>query len=591
MAWDNSFIDELKMKIDIVDVVGREVQLHKSGANYKGLCPFHSEKTASFMVNEEKQIFNCFGCGEKGDVIKFVQSYYKLPFMEAVEKLCGEYGIKMPEYSGNKPKIDYDKYYDINAKAARFYYNCLGIPGNKGLAYFKKRGLTKETISRFGLGYAPESYTALTEHLRKEKVSDEDMLKLGLVKQGKNGLYDKFRNRVVFPIINTQGKVIGFGARVLDDSKPKYLNSDESDIFMKKNNLFALNLSRKEISDQDRVIIVEGYMDVISLFQGGVQNVVASLGTALTDNQAKLISRYTKNVILSYDSDSAGINAALRGIDVISKAGGKARVLNVTDGKDPDDFIRAHGKDAFVKLVDEAIPGTEFELNNAKKGFNLSIDMDILEYIERVVPILKKLGPIEQDIYIKKLSRQYNISEHALNMAVNSEGGRKAPSYSAVHKDERHNNVSDRVTRIELSLLVLAMNNINYLRRFKEDGIEFRSQLSGKILSVEESLAEDMVTGNHRIDEKMIFRALEPDEEAVFSNCLKSIELGPDDEAFYKENRASYLINRYKEERVEVLNEIAVAERLERPEDMQKLAARLIEIDSLIKNTMEECNA
>ncbi len=590
MAWDNNFIDELKMQINIVDVVGREVQLKKSGANYKGLCPFHSEKTPSFMVNEEKQIFNCFGCGEKGDAIRFVQSYYKLPFMEAVEKLCGEYGIKMPEYS-SRPKIDYDKYYEINAKAARFYYNCLGIPGNSGLAYFKKRGLQKETISRFGLGYAPDSWTALTDHLRKQGVSDQDMLKLGLAKQGKNGLYDKFRNRVVFPIINVQGKVIGFGARALDDSKPKYLNSDESDIFLKKNNLFGLNLSRKDISDEDKVIIVEGYMDLISLYQSGIHNVAASLGTALTDNQARLLCRYTKNAVLSYDSDNAGVNAALRGIDVITKAGGKVRILSIDDGKDPDDYVKAHGKEAFLKLVDKAVTGTDFELNNAKKGFDLTKDTDILEYVEHVVPVLRKLGPIEQDIYVKKLSKLYNISEYAINMSIRTEGENRTPSYSDVRRKERTSENTDRDTRVEMSLLVLAMNNVNYLRRIREDGLIFRSQLSEKILSVEESLAQDLTQGNHRIDEKLVFRELEPDEESVFAHYLRSIELGPDDEAFYIETRAGYQIDRLKEERAEILNDIAVAEKLERPDEMERLAGRLIEIDSLIKKAMEECNA
>lgn len=588
MAWDNNFIDELKMQVNIVDVVGREVNLKKSGANYKGLCPFHSEKTPSFMVNEEKQIFNCFGCGEKGDVIKFVESYYKIPFMEAVEKLCNEYGIKMPERVSNKPKIDYDKYYEINAKAARFFYNSLGIPGNNGLAYFKKRGLTKETISKFGLGYAPDSYTALTDYLHNEKVSDEDMLKLGIVKQGKNGLYDKFRNRVVFPIINAQGKVIGFGARALDDSKPKYLNSDESDIFLKKNNLFGLNLSRKDISDEDKVIIVEGYMDLISLYQNGIHNVAASLGTALTDNQAKLLCRYSKNAVLSYDSDGAGINAALRGIEVMSKAGAKVKVLSISDGKDPDDFVKAHGREAFMNLVDEALPATDFRLNFAKKGFDLSKDIDILEYVEKIVPILKSLGPIEQDIYIKKLSQEYGISESAINMAVKSESASK-PSVAPVRRISRNDTV-DRDTKVEMAFVVLAFNNTNYLDKIRKDKIVFRTQLAEKILSVEESLAAS-ATGTHRIDEKKIFEALQPDEELVFANYIRSTELGPDDEAFYNEIKAVYSINHLKDERVELLNDIAVAEKLDRPDEIKKLADRLIEIDSLIKKTMEDCNA
>jgi DNA primase len=227
MAYDN-FTDELKAQLNIVDIIGREVTLKKSGSNYMGLCPFHNEKTPSFSVNEGKQFYHCFGCGKSGDVIGFVQEYYKLPFMEAVEKLAAENGIKLPERRSSGPKIDYDKYHGINAKAARFFYNNLGTKGNKGLAYLKKRGLSKETITAFGLGYAPASGTALVDHLRSEGVSDEDMLKLGLANSGKNGLYDKFRDRVMFPIISTQDKVIGFGGRAIADIKPKYLNSPET---------------------------------------------------------------------------------------------------------------------------------------------------------------------------------------------------------------------------------------------------------------------------------------------------------------------------------------------------------------------------
>ena len=231
MAYDN-FTDELKAQINIVDVIGREVDLKKAGSSYKGLCPFHSEKTPSFSVSESKQFYHCFGCGKSGDVINFVSEYYRLPFMEAVEKLAKENGIRLPEHRTSGPKIDYDKYHGINAKAARFFYNSLGTRGNKGLAYLRGRGLDKDTITAFGLGYAPASGTALVDHLRSEGVSDEDMLKLGLASQGRNGLYDRFRDRVMFPIISTRDKVIGFGGRAIGDYKPKYLNSPESEIFL-----------------------------------------------------------------------------------------------------------------------------------------------------------------------------------------------------------------------------------------------------------------------------------------------------------------------------------------------------------------------
>lgn len=600
MAWDN-FIEDLKMQVNIVDVIGREVSLKKAGANYKGLCPFHSEKTPSFMVNEEKQIFNCFGCGQKGDVIKFVQSYYKLPFMEAVEKLANENGIRMPERRSSAPRKDYSKYYEINAKAARFFYNCLGTRGNGGLAYLKKRGLSRETIMKFGLGYAPSSGTALVRYLRSEGVSDEDMIKLGLANRGKNDLYDKFRDRVIFPIINTQDKVIGFGGRALTDIKPKYLNSPESEIFLKKNNLFALNFTRGEISSQDKAIIVEGYMDVISLYQSGIRNVAASLGTALTDNQARLLCRYSKNIVLSYDSDNAGINAALRGISVITEAGGKPRILTVTDGKDPDEFVKKNGRDAFLKLVDDAVPAADFRLDLARRGFDLSNDRDVLAYLEKTVPVLRSLGPVEQDMYIRKLSNEFGISESAIRMSVQTEnedpaGRSRTPVSSSAQfrtrERDRGNTADNSIqTRIEMSFAVLAMNNTRYIKRFDEDGIIFRSGLASGIIDICRAAGEQQhEAGLHSVDISDVLVRLDPDEETTFRKYHSAIQVGPDDEAFYRETRAGYYINRYKSERSEILNELAIAEKMNRQDEIKELADRLIRIDNLIKKAMEETN-
>jgi len=599
MAYDN-FTDELKAQLNIVDIIGREVTLKKSGSNYMGLCPFHSEKTPSFSVNEGKQFYHCFGCGKSGDVIGFVQEYYKLPFMEAVEKLATENGIKLPERRSSGPKIDYDKYHGINAKAARFFYNNLGTRGNKGLAYLKKRGLSKETITAFGLGYAPASGHALVDHLRNEGVSDDDMIKLGLANKGRDGLYDKFRDRVMFPIISTQDKVIGFGGRAIGDYKPKYLNSPESEIFLKKNNLFGLNLTKKEIDKEQRAIIVEGYMDMISLWQNGVRNVAASLGTALTLNQARLLCRYSKNIVLSYDSDSAGINAALRGIDVISEAGGKPRVMHVTDGKDPDDFIKAHGKEAFLKLVDNAMPATDYKLRLARRGFDLSNDRDVLDYIERAVPILRELGPVELDIYARKLSEEFGISESAILMAVQASGDKKNTVNPAYVNAGRERAVRDSIRkkqdkgyyeRFEIAFAILAMRDPDYIERFREDGIVFGSALANKILLVEERLRQKGCAASHGIDKEMIFEALDPDEEAEFSRLLDSIQTGPDDEAFYRETKAGYLSGKYKDEKAEVTNNIAVAEKMGRTDEITRLAKRLIELDELINMTMEEVNA
>lgn len=600
MAWDN-FIDELKLQINIVDVIGREVKLKRAGSNYKGLCPFHSEKTPSFSVNEERQIFNCFGCGEKGDVIKFVQNYYRLPFMDAVEKLAGEYGIQMPERHSTGPRIDYEKYYSVNTMAARFFFRQLSIRGNRGLAYFRKRGLTDETISKFGLGYAPDSGTALVEYLRSQKVDDRDMLKLGLAVEGRGGLRDKFRDRAMFPIINTQDKIIGFGGRAIGDFKPKYLNSPESEIFRKKNNLFGLNLSRHEISSRDRAIIVEGYMDMISLYQSGITNAAASLGTALTDNQAKLLCRYSRNVILSYDSDQAGINAALRGISVIRAAGGKTKILTVDDGKDPDEYIKNHGREAFAALADNAIPEAEFRLGLARRDFDLTQDREILEYIESIIPVLRDLGPVECDMYVRKLSGEFGVSENAINMAVRTGDSRRQEAESAAlrNADRRTGRRSQRreasgVTdgsteaRIEMALIILAVNNTNYFRRFREDGIRFRTALASKILSVCSSQADMSAAGMHRIEVSMISDRLDPEEDAVFSKYLNSIKIGPDDELFYRETLSVYLLNSLRSRKTEIRNELEVAEKTGQTEEIDRLAEKLIEIEGRISKLLHK---
>lgn len=599
MAYDN-FTDDLKAQLNIVDIIGREVALKRSGSNYIGLCPFHSEKTPSFSVNEDKQFYHCFGCGKSGDVISFVSDYYKLPFMEAVEKLAKENGIKLPERRSSGPKIDYDKYHAINAKAARFFYNSLGSRGNKGLAYFRSRGLTKETITAFGLGYAPASGHALVDHLRSEGVSDEDMLKLGLASSGKNGLYDRFRDRVMFPIINTQDKVIGFGGRAIGDYKPKYLNSHESEIFLKKNNLFGLNLTKKEIDKEQRAIMVEGYMDMISLYQNGVKNAAASLGTALTPNQARLLCRYSKNIVLSYDSDQAGINAALRGIDVIEAAGGRARVLTVTDGKDPDDFIKAHGKEAFLKLADEALPATDFRLKLARNGLDLKDDRDVLEYIDRIVPVLRKLGPVELDIYVRRLSEEFGISPQAISMAVQTGNDNNNTVNKQTNKAKSERVLRDRSVkadntayneRLEAAFVILAMHDPRYIKRFAEDGIVFRGALADKALPAIGQFSAQGAGAAGGIEKEKIFEVLDPEEEAAFDAMLASIQMGPDEEAFYQETKASYLAAKYRDEKAEVTNNIAVAEKMGRTDEIERLAARLIELDTLINNITEENNA
>lgn len=574
MAYGNNFIDEIKSKVNIVDVIGREVPLKQSGSNFKGLCPFHNEKTPSFMVNEQKQIFNCFGCGEKGDVIHFVQRFYNLEFMEACEKLAEEYNIEIPQH-GTRKKVDMSHYYEINAMAARFFFNNLTKQSNPGYTYIRKRGISDETIKHFGLGYSLDSWNALHRHLKSKGIKDEDMLKLGLITQGKKGVYDKFRGRLMFPIFNPQGKVIGFGGRALGDEMPKYLNSSESDVFLKKNNLYALNFTKKNISDENQVLMVEGYMDVISLYQSGIRNVVASLGTALTDNQCQLITRYTKNVVLSYDSDAAGIKAAIRGIEVMRASHANVRILQVTGGKDPDEFVKKHGKEDFIKLVNSAVPATEFSLDILKKKYNLKDNLEIIEYIRACVPILRKLGAVEQDLYVKKLVSEFDISEHAILTEMAADDNRHIYLYSNNSYEDRgsRNSRYGNDEKLELSLLYILTRDARYLDIFKEDEIEFRTCLGREFYDIASKLISDNNLSEIDIDD--VYKSLDPEDEKVLRNILSNIRIGADESSYYKECYVKYVQMHYGEKIIELQNAIAVAEKLGNEEEISRLAMQL----------------
>lgn len=578
MAIGNSFIDEIKSKVNIVDVIGREVPLKQSGSNFKGLCPFHNEKTPSFMVNEQKQIFNCFGCGEKGDVIHFVQRFNNMEFMEACEKLAEEYNIEIPKH-GTRRKEELSRYYEINSVAARFFFDNLTRCANPGYTYIRKRGISDETIKHFGLGYSPNSWNSLYKYLQSKGVSDDDMLKLGLVTQGKKGVYDKFRGRLMFPIFNTRGKVIGFGGRALGDEMPKYLNSPESEVFLKKNNLYALNFTKKNVSDENQVIMVEGYMDAISLYQNGICNVVASLGTALTENQCQLITRYTKNVVLSYDSDSAGIKAALRGIDVMRSSHANVRILQVTGGKDPDEFVKKYGKQEFLKLVNGAAPATDFTLEMTKKKYNLSDNLEIIEYIRSCVPILKKLGAVEQDLYVKKLASEFDISEHSILTEIASDESRHSSPYPENSRKVREfkNDRYGNDERLEVSLLYILTRDARYLDNFKEDDIEFRTVLGRELYNIASKLISRNDMAEINIDD--IYKELDPEDEKALKDILSNIRIGADESSYYRECYVKYVQMHYGEKIIELQNAIAVAEKLGNEEEISRLAMQLQDIE------------
>ena len=420
MAIDQSFLDELTARSDIVDVVSRYVSLKKSGSNYFGLCPFHNEKSPSFSVSQDKQIFHCFGCGVGGGVLSFIMRAEGLEFYDAVSFLAKQHGMTVPENNyDNKTSRKRERLLELMKDTARFYYSELWKPENvKVQQYFAKRGLTRKTMNRFGLGFAPDSFFATMDAMKEKGYTQDELLACGLVaKSEKGNLYDKFRNRVMFPIFDLRGNVIAFGGRVMDDSKPKYLNSPETTIFHKSRNLFAIEKARKTANDY--FILAEGYMDVIALHQAGFDSAVASLGTALTEEQARLIARYTKNIVISYDADNAGQAAAQRAIDILKKSGLNVRVLRIPNAKDPDEFIKEKGSDAFRRLIEQSSDDIAYKLNNIASKFDLEEDKDRISFLKEAAYMLALIdSDIEREIYTSRAANMAKISSDSMMLEV-----------------------------------------------------------------------------------------------------------------------------------------------------------------------------
>lgn len=414
MAFSDAFLDELAARCDIYDIVSRYVTLKKSGSNWFGLCPFHTEKTGSFSVNTEKQIYHCFGCGAGGSVYNFIMQIENLTFPESVEFLANLAGITLPpqdtNYRDNRKRLQ-----ELNRDAARFFYHTLlSSEGKPGYDYLIKRGLHPGTIKRYGLGFAPDSWDSLLNAMTSKGYTKSELRELGLIKPNNHGgFYDQFRNRVMFPIIDIRGNVVAFGGRVMDDSKPKYLNSPETKLFSKSHNLFSLNFAKKNTSR--RLILAEGYMDVIALNQAGFTEAVASLGTALTQEQAKLMKRFADEVIISYDADSAGQNAAARAAEILKHADLKVRILKIPGAKDPDEFIREHGREAFAGLLERSEDHMEFTLDRIRSQFDLKTDEGRVGFLQEAAKELARLAsPIEREIYASRAAESGNVSKEAL---------------------------------------------------------------------------------------------------------------------------------------------------------------------------------
>lgn len=487
MAIPSAFIDELVARSDIVDVVSDYVNLAPKGGSYWGLCPFHGEKTASFHVLPDRQLYHCFGCGKGGGVVSFVMELENLPYLDALRLLAKRAGMEFPEgdldESGRRRRA---RLLQLNKEAARYFHSQLHSPaGREGLEYLRGRGLSKGIMTRFGLGFAPESWDSLTKAMTDKGFAKGDLLDAGLAVSGKKGgVYDRFRNRVMFPIIDLRGDVIGFGGRVLGDGTPKYLNSPDTPVFNKSRNLFALNLAKT--TKLGRIVLTEGYMDTISLYQAGFDCAVASLGTALTADHAKLLSRFTKEVVICYDADAAGVQAANRAIPMLEKTGLKVRVLRVSGAKDPDEFIRKYGPDAFARLLDQSENYVEYNLGQLQSKYDLTDPVQKTEFARAAAEMLAGLdSPVEREVYAGQLSELTGVGKNALLQEI--QRSRNQRMRSAKRKQARRDMTP--VTQVQPKARQMRYENPRSARA--EEGILRLLILDGSLLRETEGLEPD----------------------------------------------------------------------------------------------------
>lgn len=473
VRYSEELIEEIRNSNDIVDVISQYVILKRSGRNFFGLCPFHKEKSPSFSVSPDKQIFHCFGCGVGGNVIHFVSKIENLDFRETLELLANRANIQLPtldnSYQDNKKAMLKAKVYQINEIAAKFYHENLYKPTSKeAQEYIKKRKLDNRTLKSFLIGYSG-TFDELYKLLKQKGFTEEEILASSLVNKADNGRFiDRFRRRLMIPIQDTTGRFIAFGGRVLDDSKPKYINSPENIVYSKGRNLFGLNIAKKY--DTKKLIIVEGYMDAISLYQRGITNVVASLGTALTEQQGRLLRKNSEQVIIGYDADGAGQAATLRGLEILQNMGCDIRVLQIYGAKDPDEFVIKYGPERFQKCVDSAISLVEFKVKILKQNLNLDNVNDKIKFLNEVAKILSKVdNTIEKEVYIDKISQEYNISKEAIYGEVNKLTYSKtsdkkvlerAPIKSFIQKEEIEK-IDEAVIKREKMVIYILVNYPN----------------------------------------------------------------------------------------------------------------------------------
>ena len=511
--YSDETIEEVRQANDIVDVISQYVHLKRSGRNFFGLCPFHNEKSPSFSVSPDKQIFHCFGCGVGGNVFTFLSKIEGINFVEAVQTLAERANIQLPTFENQADRQKEElraKVYKVNEFTAEYYHENLYKPTAKiAQDYVKKRKLSNETLKSFRIGFSGK-FDELYQALRKEGFQDLEILESGLVNKNDNGRYiDRYRNRLMFPICDARGRVIAFGGRVLDDSKPKYINSPENIVFNKGRNLFGLNVAKKGQDTKRRLLIVEGYMDVISLHQRGITNVVAPLGTALTQQQGWLLRKTSEQIILSFDSDEAGLKAKIRAVDILQNMGCDIRILQMEGAKDPDEYIIKYGNARFQSLVDKALSIIEFKVKLLKKDLDLNSTNDKIKFLNEIAKLISKVdNNIEKEVYIEKISKEYEISKEAIYAEVNKltyenkQGEKVLDKAKPVvrHINIQKNEVSETVKRRENTVLAILLNgDLNVYKIIKQNisKEDFKDEINKKIA---EKLYEELEKGNSNIN-------------------------------------------------------------------------------------------
>lgn len=587
IRYSDEIIEEVRQNNDVVDIISQYVHLTRKGRNYFGLCPFHNEKSPSFSVSPDRQIFHCFGCGVGGNVYTFLMKIEGINFKEALEQLAERANIQLPTLENNADTAKEElkaKVYKVNEFTAEFYHQNLYKPTAKmAQEYVKKRKMNKETLEAYRIGYSGK-FDELYKALKAQGFGEKEILESGLVNKNDNGTYiDRYRNRLMFPICDVRGKVIAFGGRVLDDSKPKYINSPENVVYSKGRHLFGLNVAKKDSAK--RLLIVEGYMDVISLHQRGITNVVGALGTALTEQQGWLLRKSTEQVILGFDADGAGQTAVARSMEILQNMGCDMRVLQIEGAKDPDEFIVKYGEGRFRLAMDNAISLVEFKVKNLKKDINLENAADKIKFLNEIAKILSKVeNTMEREIYIEKISKGYNISKEAIYAEVNkliytnSKGDKilqsKNKEVRHIKEETNKKEIDEDLKRRENTIIALLLDaNMNVFQKIREQikPEDFKDETNRKIA---EKLYEELEKQDRNVN-KLIDTFDEETQNHITMVMATDYEIENIDKA------VDDILQKYERERLdnrkqEILKQLEIEQDSEKKKQLGKELSNII---------------